>query len=158
MNTLIIFGAQYLYLVIVFAVIVYLLCQPKNIQKKILLSLLIVLPATYVIAKIMSYFYYDPRPFVMGNFAPLLPHENDNGFPSDHTLLSSALAVTLFFFSRKGGYILLGIALLVGISRVFSGIHHFVDIAGSIVIASLVSYIFFVFLFPKIEKKFPMSK
>ena len=154
MNNIIIFGSKYLYLVIVIAALVYVWRQPKGLRWKIVICATIALPLTYIVAKIASAFYYDPRPFVVGNFTPLLPHAADNGFPSDHTLLSSAIAVVIFFFHRKLGLGLLVIAFLVGAARVFAGIHHFVDIIGSMVIASITTYIFFKYMYLKVWKIF----
>ena len=54
-----------------------------------------------VIALILGHLYYNPRPFVVGNFTPLISHSVDNGFPSDHVLLASAIASILYFFSKK---------------------------------------------------------
>lgn len=150
MNSLIIFGAQYLYLVIVALAIWYVVRQPKDKRWRILLCAVIALPLAYVTAKILSTFYYDPRPFVVGNFLPLLPHAPDNGFPSDHTLLSGAIAAVIFFFHRKLGLVLFAIAVLVGVSRVLAGIHHVVDIVGSLVIALAVTYVVFKYLLPKV--------
>ncbi|MDP2837926.1 MAG: phosphatase PAP2 family protein, partial [Candidatus Moranbacteria bacterium] len=152
MDSLIIFGAQYLYLVIVAWAIWYIVRQPKGSRWRIILCAILALPLTYVTAKILSTFYYDPRPFVIGNFVPLLPHAPDNGFPSDHTLLSSAIAATIFFFHRKLGLVLFLIAFFVGASRVLAGVHHLVDIVGSMVIASLVTYIVFEYVFPKVGR------
>jgi len=154
MNTLIIFGAEYLYLVIVVLAIAYIWRAPKELQKRMIVCAIITLPVTYIVAKIASQFYYNARPFIVGDFIPLLPHTNDNGFPSDHTLLSSAIAMTLFFFYQKRGLFLFVVAFLVGLARVLVGIHHLSDIFGSMIIASLVAYIIFTFVLPKIEQKF----
>jgi len=148
-DVLIIFSAQYLYLVIIIVAFVYLWRQPKELRWKIALMAVIALPLTYIAAKIISNFYYDPRPFVVGQFTPLLPHTADNGFPSDHTLLSSAVAAVIFFFHRKLGFLLFAIAFVVGISRVFAGIHHFADIYGSMAIAFVVTYVVFEYIFSK---------
>lgn len=153
MDSLIIFGAQYLYLMIVVLAIWYIVRQPKGSRWRIILCAILALPLTYATAKILSTFYYDPRPFVVGNFLPLLPHDPDNGFPSDHTLLSSAVAATIFFFNRKLGLALFAIAFLVGASRVLAGIHHFVDIIGSMVIAFLVTYYVFKYVLPKVGER-----
>lgn len=153
MDLLIIFGAKYLYLAIVVFALIYIWRQPKELRLKIALCAVIALPLTYVVAKIVSNFYYDPRPFVVGHFAPLLPHASDNGFPSDHTLLASAVAAVIYFFQRKLGAILLIIAFLVGATRVLAGIHHLVDILGSIVIAFAVTYVVFEYIFPKVWEK-----
>ncbi|MEK9151240.1 MAG: phosphatase PAP2 family protein [Patescibacteria group bacterium] len=153
MDSLIIFGAEYLYLVVVFGALAYIFRQPKELRWKIALCAIIALPLTYIVAKIASYFYYDTRPFVVGQFAPLLPHVADNGFPSDHTLLSSAVAAVIFFFHRRLGLLLFAIAFLVGASRVFAGIHHFIDIFGSMAIAIVMTYVVVEYIFPKVWKK-----
>lgn len=159
MNNLIIFGAQYLYLAIVLVALAYVFRQPKESRWKIVLCAVIALPLAYIAAKIASNFYYDPRPFITGQFVPLLPHDADNGFPSDHTLLSSAIAAVIFFYHRKLGLLLFAIAFVVGASRVFAGIHHFTDIFGSMAIAFVATYIVFEYIFPKawesLSEKYP---
>ena len=90
-----------------------------------------------LLAKIASKLYYDPRPFVSGHITPYFPHGNDNGFPSDHTLLAAFLAFTVFAYNRTLGGVALLIALLIGGSRVIAGVHHINDILGSFVIAGV---------------------
>lgn len=138
MNMLIIFGAKYLLFVLAAIAVFYLLKQSRKRQKEILLFAVILLPLSYIVAKIISHFYFDPRPFVVGNFTPLVPHKADNGFPSDHTLLGAAIAFAIFRFDIKLGLFLLFLALLTGFARVFSGVHHLTDIAGSIVVVATV--------------------
>ena len=136
MQLLILFGAKYLYLVALAVAAVYVFMQPRKEQKRLLILACIALPVCYLVAKVGSSIYYDPRPFVVGNFAPLVPHAADNGFPSDHTLLMAAIASVVYAHSRKVGALLWALAILVGTSRVAAGIHHPLDIAGSIVIAA----------------------
>lgn len=90
-----------------------------------------------LLAKIGSKLFYDPRPFVAGHFQPYFSHSADNGFPSDHTLLASFLAFVTLRFSRFWGGIALAIAILIGLTRVVAGVHHLVDILGSIICAGL---------------------
>ena len=141
LDSLIIFGAKYLYIVVVAVAIIYILRQPREKQKRILLLAIISLPIAYIVAKIGSWLYFDPRPFVVGNFTPLVPHVADNGFPSDHTLLTSAIASVIYVFNKKIGVLLWILALIVGISRVSAGIHHPVDILGSIIISVLIVFV-----------------
>jgi undecaprenyl-diphosphatase len=89
------------------------------------------------LAKIASHFIHDPRPFVQGNFTPLIVHAPDNGFPSDHTLLTAFLGFAVLSKSRKVGSILLAIALLIGLSRMAAGVHHSWDILGSFIIGGI---------------------
>lgn len=135
MNILIIIGAKYLYLAAAAIVVIYTLIQPREKQKKILIFAFIALPIAYLVSRIGALLYYDPRPFVVGHVTPLIPHAPDNGFPSDHALLTSALAAIITRFSWRTGAVLWLIAILVGISRVAAEIHHPIDIIGSIVIS-----------------------
>lgn len=152
MDSLIIFGAKELYAVIIVAAIVYFFRQPKELRWKIALSAVIALPLTYLLAKLGSILYYNPRPFVVGDFTPLIPHSADNGFPSDHMLISSAIASVVFFFNRKLGSALLFIAFLVGVSRMLAGIHHLVDIIGSLAFAFLATWCVMRCILPKLGK------
>ena len=111
--------------------------QPKSKKVQFAVEAIIGGILTLILAKLASKFYYNPRPFVVGNFTPWFSHGNDNGFPSDHTLLSSFMGYVTLRYSRKWGFILLGLAAVIGLSRVFAGVHHVIDIVGSFVIAGI---------------------
>lgn len=132
--------AKYLFLLVIIITLGYFFKLPNDTKKKMLLFALISLPLTFIIARILSMFYYDPRPFVTNHFTPLIPHDADNGFPSDHTLLSFGLSFLLFLFNKKIGLFLVFIAFLVGISRMYVGVHSWIDIAGSFFIALVVLF------------------
>ena len=141
MNTLIIFGAKYLIILSVLIFGVFWFKSDREDKKRILILSLIALPLSYLLAKILGHFYYDPRPFVGSGFEPLIPHAADNGFPSDHTLLAGSLASVVSVFSRKYGLILLALAFIVGLSRILAGVHRLQDVLGSILITTLVVFI-----------------
>lgn len=90
---------------------------------------------SYLLFRIIVAFYYSPRPFVESSITPLIVHSGDNGFPSDHTLVAAIIATTIFPYHKKIGAVLWAIALLVGFARVYAGIHHTVDVLGSVAIA-----------------------
>lgn len=138
MNLFFIFGAKYLVFIIALIAGVFFFKKPRKVQKHMALFAVIALPAIYIAAKIGNMLYNDPRPFVVGNFIPLIPHAPDNGFPSDHTLISSAIAAIICPFNKKLALVLWALALLVGLSRVFVGVHHLIDILGSMVIAGVI--------------------
>ncbi len=141
MNILIIFIAKYLVFVSAAIAVLYFAKLSRAKQKEMLIFAVILLPLSYIVAKLVSRFYFDPRPFVQGNFTPLLPHAADNGFPSDHTLLAAAIAFATFHFNKKLGLFLLLLAILVGVARILAGVHHVADIAGSIIITGLVYFL-----------------
>ena len=65
------------------------------------------------LARIGGHFYYDTRPFVRDHVKPLFPHAPDNGFPSDHALLTSFLAYSFWRYSKPFALALFVNALLV---------------------------------------------
>lgn len=114
----------------------------KNDEKKQFIAFAVLgAILTLILAKIGSHVHSDPRPFVVGHFTPYFPHGADNGFPSDHTLLASFLAFTVWRYHRRAGVYLLILAILIGLSRVIAGIHHVQDIVGSIVFALIGTWI-----------------
>lgn len=135
-----IFTAQYLYLLVLCIGIIFFFIQPWKIKKSMIISSIIIGPLAFVLSRIAGLLYYDPRPFVIGHFVPLIAHAADNGFPSDHVLLTGAVAMVIWFYNKKWSAVLWVLALLIGWARVYSGIHHVTDIVGSIVIVLLSSF------------------
>ena len=134
-NLIFIFGAKYLHLIIIIISFVWFLAQPRERQKEILIIVCAYLPLVLLISWAVSLLYYNPRPFVLGHFQPLIPHKADNGFPSHHMLLASSVAAATFIFNRRLGLVLWALAAFVGFSRVYAGLHHIIDVAGSILIS-----------------------
>ncbi len=99
----IIFGAKYLYLFIVVALIMYFLFLDYTRKKEFLVLCAIYFSFTFLIATLISACYYNPRPFVVGSFQPLIAHSANNGFPSDHMLFCSAISSVLFIYNKNLG-------------------------------------------------------
>lgn len=152
-NLLIIFGAKYLLWILVVIALIWFLKQSREKQKQIIFFGVTALPIIFLISRLVGRFYYDPRPFVVGHFVPLIPHEPDNGFPSDHTLLGAALASVIYLFNRKISWIAWIFTILIGVSRVLAGIHHLVDIAGSIIISIFAGFFVYHVLFSRFNPR-----
>lgn len=133
--------AKYLFVLAGIIALIWFWKIPREQKKEVVIFGIIALPAIYIISKIGARLYFDPRPFVVGHFTPLISHAPDNGFPSDHVLLTSAIASIIFPFSKRVSAYIWVIVVLVGISRVYIGIHHFADVAGSFVIATAVGFL-----------------
>lgn len=140
MNTIMIFIAEYFYILAVLVALVFFLRQSRLIQKSMAISGVVIGGLSYVVARIAGHFYYNPRPFIVGHFVPLIAHAADNGFPSDHVLLTGAIAAIIWFYHKKLSLGLWAFAILIGFARVYVGIHHVADIIGSIVIVLAVSF------------------
>ena len=81
--------------------------------------------------------YPEPRPFVVHHRIPLIPHAPDNGFPSDHTLLTFACAFLVLPFSLAAGLAGIAVATAVGLARVASDVHTPLDFVASMLFAAL---------------------
>lgn len=138
MDAFFIFCANYLYLVCFLVAAVYFLRQPREKQLQLLVFGLSCALLSYGVALLAGLLYYDPRPFVEGHFTPLIPHDAENGFPSDHALLVGCLAVVFSFFSRRLSIFLWALTLLVAYARVYVGVHHYLDVITSLIITMVV--------------------
>jgi len=139
-------SAKYLFVAPIVILGMYVLRQKWSAKKPMILFALPALILTYAVGVAGNHLYFDPRPFVVGHFTPLVAHAPDNGFPSDHTLLVSAIAAIGFCWNRKLGAVLAALALIVGVARVAVGLHHPIDVVASMAIAAvLTSAVFLVF-------------
>ncbi len=148
----IIFSAKYLLFLVIGLVLIYFLRQSKNIRKEFVIFSAFVFPIAFIISRIAAHFYYNARPFMVEGITPLIAHVADNGFPSDHTLLGCAIAAVVFRFDRKNGVAVFLLSLIIGFSRVFAGVHHSLDIWGSVLIvlfSAIISQILFQHYFEK---------
>jgi undecaprenyl-diphosphatase len=84
----------------------------------------------------------SPRPFIVTGRPALIPSATDNGFPSDHTLLVATVAAVITLVDRRAGAVFWALALVVGVARVLAGVHHPIDVAGSVVIALIAAGIY----------------
>jgi len=84
-----------------------------------------------LVAGIMQYllkeWFAHPRP-VVDPASLLIKMPPSYSFPSGHTLISFGAAATLYIFNPRIGFPMLIIALLVGISRVYLGVHFVSDV------------------------------
>ena len=154
MNNLIIFVAKYVVFIIPLIAFVYWLTIGKKQKIYLALYAVVTLVVTFVLTRIGSALYYDPRPFVDSNVVPLLGHAADNGFPSDHTALAASVAVAVFIVNKKLGGLLMALAVMVGLSRVAAHVHSPIDIIGSIVFAGI-GGLAAVYIVPFIYKHLP---
>ncbi len=152
LDTIAVYGAEYLYIGLLAIALVWYLRQPRRAQVEMIAWGIVALPVMYIFLIIAGMIYFDPRPFVVGDFLPLIPHAPDNGFPSDHTLLCSATASIVFFYNKKFSGVLWLLTALVGTSRVYTGLHHPLDIIASVVMAMTVAFIVWKFVLPLIRR------
>lgn len=135
MKDLYVFGANYLIALLPPIVLFVYWRSSKEQRRQLLIRGVIVLIVGVALAKIGGMVYNEPRPFVAEHIRPLIPHANDSGFPSDHTLTASAIALLLAPFSAPAGGITLLLAAIIGISRIGCHVHSVIDIMASFLFA-----------------------
>ena len=136
MHELVIVIAKYLIVVPVLLLAIIWLRLSSQLKKQSIVVGVLAAVFTVIFAIIGSKLFYDPRPFVVGHFTPYFAHGNDNGFPSDHTLLASLCAAITYMYSSRVGIAAFCAAVLIGISRIIAGVHHGIDIIGAMIFAT----------------------
>ena len=134
----IIIAAKYLFLLSPILVLYALWGVPREERRRFFIISALSFPLAYILGKLAGYAYFNPQPFVVEGFIPLVSHVADNAFPSDHTLLAATCAAVVFVFNTRIGVLAWGVAIGVGIGRVLAGVHHPIDVIASIVISILV--------------------
>ncbi len=149
LDGLIAFVGQYFYLVVLVLALLaiawwYWSRRPgRNELIELVVAAVIIGVVALVLAQIGHRIISDPRPFMETGRPALIPSSVDNGFPSDHTLLmGAAAAVITLFVGWQMGLVFWALAVLVGLARVYAGVHHPLDIAGSLVIVVLATLIY----------------
>jgi undecaprenyl-diphosphatase len=84
-----------------------------------------------IVTETIRFFYHNPRPSDALGFAPLIS-ESSSSFPSGHAAFFLALAVVIFYYSRRIGWWFFSFALAVGVARIMAGVHWPLDILGGI--------------------------
>lgn len=138
MTTLIVIVAQYaIYAVAAGAVLAWLLVsRPAKWTLAVQAIVAVILVA--VLVKVAGAMHSDPRPFVQNSsLKPMFPHPKDNGFPSDHTALTFAIAVLVTCYRRVIGIALIVLSLGIGAARVAAHVHHVQDIVAAVLIGAV---------------------
>ncbi len=81
-----------------------------------------------------------PRPYVtMQALLPLLPSHDPFSFPSGHTTAAFAYCTAIFLQAKNKWYTnaLMVFAALMGISRIYVGVHYLTDVFAGVVVGTL---------------------
>ena len=83
-------------------------------------------------AMLLGSLHSEARPFIADPSTRLLiSHAPDNSFPSDHASAAFALAGAIVWWRRSLGFVLIAVALLIGVSRIYVGVHWPQDVAAA---------------------------
>jgi undecaprenyl-diphosphatase len=124
---------EYFYLVSIALAILYWLRCPRSSKAPLGATLVLGGAIAFALDVVGGKVFYDTRPFVTEHVTPIIPHAADNGFPSDHAMLTFFLAFAIYAYSRRLAAVLFVNAVLVSWARVAAHIHSLLDIAGGLV-------------------------
>ncbi len=150
-----IFCAKYLIFFIFFIAALIVLFGKKEKIGQFLFAVKIFLAGTlaYALKLFILLFYNRPRPFAMHTVTQLIDKSSEGSFPSSHATVAFAIAFSIYFYNKKWGAAFLILATLVGLGRVYVGVHYPFDILGGVLIgwlaASIMEKIFITFRFKK---------
>jgi len=109
-----------------------------RVRAAVIVSVIAALIARYAVKAAIVFAYPRPRPFVgLSAVHPLiniLPWENLQSFPSGHAIFFFAIAAALYYFNKKIGFWAFIIAALIGIARIYAGVHWPSDILGGAIL------------------------
>jgi len=125
-------------------------------EKKAFLLIILGIPISILLIMGIHLFIYEPRPFVTFNFVPLADNKPDLSFPSRHATLMAVMAFVYLHFKSKWSTLFLILMLLVGISRIYVGVHYPIDILGGI-IAGIISLLIAAQIVKFLKLKFSLS-
>ena len=113
-----------------------------RIKKEQVIHALLASFIAWSLTMLIKYLFPSARPFVRdGRGVNVLFKPIGSAFPSAHTALAFALAVTIFMHDRRVGWFYLIGALLIGVARVLANVHYPVDILGGALIGTLIAVI-----------------
>lgn len=110
-------------------------------DKKVVLNAVKSTVFTLLIDTLIKLFYFKPRPFMKRRVCILIPSKMDSSFPSKHTVLAFAVSTSIILRERVLGLFMMGISVLMGLSRIWVGHHYPSDIIGSAFIGSITSVV-----------------
>jgi undecaprenyl-diphosphatase len=142
------FLAETLGYILLFIAVVWLLKKLLSIKKiypigidfwraaRVLLATLVssLILSRVIITEVIRYFYHRPRPFLVHDIVALINHSDSGSFPSGHMTLFFALSAVIYCYNRKLGWLFFIGSVIMGMARIFCGVHYPLDIIGGAVI------------------------
>ena len=89
--------------------------------------------------EIIDKFLFRPRPFDTLDVSLLFYRPTDSSFPANPAALGFAIATGVWLWNRRVGTVLLGIAVVFALSRVYAGVFYPLDVLGGAAIGAVAS-------------------
>ncbi len=144
LDRLAVFFADYAgYVLVVILVLIFIFKSARLSRFMVLVALISAAVSRGIITTVIRFFYHHPRPFDVLAVRQLIP-ESGYSFPSGHAAFYFALSTGAYFYNKKLGTAFFVVSVLMGVARIFVGVHWPADILGGalvgIVTALLVNF------------------
>ena len=94
---------------------------------------------TYIAVSIIKLLVAFPRPFqTLKNLHVLISRPNGYSFPSGHAAITMALATSVYFYRKRLGELLFAFAFVVGMARIYVGVHYPLDVGVGFLIGYII--------------------
>lgn len=155
LNPFFVFIAEYMIFFLVLAVLMFLFSR-SNKNRIMVICAFIALVISEILAKIAGQFHSNYQPFAeLPNVNKLVEKAVNNSFPSDHTIIFFSFCITFWLFKRGWGFLWGILAVLVGISRIWVGVHYPADVlVGAIISIISAMIVYKIVLKLSLTKKF----
>lgn len=113
-----------------------------KIKKETVLHALLAAVLAWVVALMLKSLLPHSRPFSLNGFPPLTftTPSAESSFPSGHSAIAFGVAASVWLHSRRIGIWFLVAAAFVGLGRIVSNVHFYVDIVGGAIIGIFIAY------------------
>ncbi len=139
---IVLFAKYLIYLLVIVPLLFWFAKQDRlRVRYRLVAAFLSALLARFVVVEIIHLLLPRNRPFISYNLHQLITKDNESSFPSGHTTFAVALGMSLYFYNKKIGLIILVLACLMGVARVMAGIHYPSDVAGGVIVGIITAFL-----------------
>ncbi|GAA3437464.1 phosphatase PAP2 family protein [Kutzneria kofuensis] len=125
-------------------VLLWALCWRRGASRPALLAALVAPPVAWLISIGLKVLVTEPRPcLTLKDLYTVQPCDppTDYSFPSNHATIAFAAAVAILVLDRRLGLVALIVAVLIGATRVYLGVHYPHDVLAGAFVGSAVAYL-----------------
>ena len=94
---------------------------------------------TWVVVWSIKVLVAHPRPFItIADISPLVSAAPFESFPSAHAAFAMTIAIAVLPYHKRLGQLLVAFAFIVGLSRLYVGVHYPIDVVAGLLIGFLI--------------------
>lgn len=139
-----IFFAEYFQYVLGLALLAIVLISKEKTAKirMAVTAILAAILARFAVKSLILMFYSNPRPYALGAIKLVAtPGEDFQSFPSGHALFFFSAATAIYCYDKKLGLAFFAAAAIVGVARIFVGVHWPSDILAGAVLGTITGWL-----------------